>query len=158
MQKKPLIYFASPYSHDDKVIRVQRYRQMTEVLVRVINEQDAVIPFSPIVYTHPIDYHVNRDFDWVEWDLHYLDRCDAMIVVMLDGWTQSEGVQAEIKYCKDNDIPYALLVPDDILEACKYIGQIYAAQGFIESFDADEKIVTKHADGNTSVHLRNIKS
>lgn len=103
--KKPLIYLASPYAHDDLIVRVERFRQMKIVVAELIN-QSIIIPYSPIYYTHPLVEMVDEDFDWYEWDLEMLDRCDGMMVCKLPGWAISKGVKIEINHCLENKIPY----------------------------------------------------
>ena len=121
MEKKPLIYLAAPYSHKDPFIIENRYVEMFDVMAKIINEQDAVIPYSPINSTHRISKDCDPDFNWYEWDLQYLVRCDGMIVVMLEGWEESKGVSIEIEFCKEQNIPYVLSTPDQILGACEWI-------------------------------------
>jgi len=62
--------------------------------------RDGVYVFSPIVHNHPIAEmeHLPGGFDyWADFDQEMLRRCDRLIVLKLDGWRESTGVQAEIK-------------------------------------------------------------
>lgn len=155
--QKPLIYLASPYSHDDPIVVNQRERAIREVVAEIIGKQDAIIPFSPIIYTHPIAKNVNPDFDWYPWDLQFLSRCDAMIVVQLQGWSASKGIQIEIQHCRDRDIPIAFALPENILEVCDSISTDLEIAHFAAALQPDIVIETEHADGNRSVTLTNIK-
>ena len=115
--KKPLIYLASPYSDDEPGIIAQRVRAM-EVAVATLIRQNLIIPYSPIVYTHPIADYMDDDFDWYSWDLEMLDRCDGMIVCQLPGWEDSKGVKIEIDHCVENKIPFVYANLQDVIFQC----------------------------------------
>ena len=95
-----LIYLASPYQHEDRNIMIDRFETVRAITAQLISEQDHVIPYSPIVYTHDLSDYVDADFDWRDWDIHILEKCDVMVVLMMDGWKESKGVQKEIAYCE----------------------------------------------------------
>lgn len=117
-EKKPIIYFASPYSHPSKKVREQRATEMLEITARVINEQDAIVPFVPIAYLHPLTV-LCPDHDWVSWDIQFLARFDGMIVVKQPGWETSLGIKEELNFCFEHGIPYAYSKPEDIIEVCR---------------------------------------
>lgn len=114
MDKKPIIYFANPYKHKNYNVVQDRFETMRAITAQIIREQDYIIPFSPVVYTHDLSKYVGDDHDWYEWDLQFLSRCDAMVVVKLDGWEKSYGVQKEIKYCKENEMPIVYVAVNEI--------------------------------------------
>ena len=50
--------------------------------------------------------------DWQFWQRHdrrYLDVCDEVVVLMLDGWRESVGVQAEIAIARELGKPVTFL-------------------------------------------------
>jgi len=50
--------------------------------------------------------------DWAFWqhvDREHLERCDEMVVLMLDGWEESAGVQAEIRIARELGKPVRYL-------------------------------------------------
>lgn len=59
--------------------------------------------FSPIAHTHPITkYGLPLGWDyWSQYDRWFIERCDNAIVLRLDGWEESKGVQAEIVMAKE---------------------------------------------------------
>lgn len=120
IKEQPLIYLASPYSHQLKQVQNQRAEEMQDIMARIINEQDAIVPYSPIVSTHPLDARC-PDHDWITWDFQYLIRCDGMIVVKQPGWDISLGIKKELNFCFEHRIPYAYAYPEDILEVCRDI-------------------------------------
>ena len=115
------VYIASPYSHQNPAVRQQRFEAVCEQMdlyrsmcgtgwayevgttsgTTVVKTNDSFV--SPIEYTHPfaVAYHMPNDSHWWR-ELNYsvLDRCDALWVLQLDGWQESEGVQDEIEYAE----------------------------------------------------------
>lgn len=101
-----MIYIASPYSHKDHSVMDQRYESVAKFAAVCISLGHKV--YSPIAHNHPLakNYALPRGFDfWLEYDLHILKRCDELYVCKIDGWEESVGVQAEIKFAVENNIP-----------------------------------------------------
>lgn len=93
-----LIYMATPYSHNDRCVRLDRYSAACRVAADLIQKGHLV--FSPIAHSHPITMRggLPLGFDyWKAFDLHMLRLCDKVIVVKMTGWKESIGVQAEIE-------------------------------------------------------------
>lgn len=113
-----LIYFASPYSHDDYMIQDERFETMRAIVAEIFIQQSVIFPYSPIVYSHDLNTYIERvdniGFDWVERDKIILAKCDGMVVVTMDGWKESVGVQEEIKFCEENDIPITYMHPIEV--------------------------------------------
>lgn len=128
MKNKPIIYLASPYSHKSRRIRNQRAAEIRKIMARIINEQDAIIPFSPIALTHDLD-RLCRDVRWVEdFDKHLLARFDGMIIVKMPGWDTSVGIKKELNFCLEHRIPYAYATPENIIEVCRHIKEVLKKQ------------------------------
>lgn len=118
MKQKKLVYIASPYTDDDPTIVEQRVEAVTHCVARIIDACPGIVPFSPITYTHPIDKLVKRNVDWVnDIDLTFLDKCDALIVLQLQGWSASKGVQEEILHARENNIPVYFATPESIVDS-----------------------------------------
>jgi hypothetical protein len=91
-----VIYLACAYSHPDPAIREQRFHAACAVAARLL--LDGHLVYSPVVHGHPLTQH-GLPGDWPFWERHarwHLERCDEVVVLMLNGWDASEGVQAEI--------------------------------------------------------------
>jgi Domain of unknown function (DUF1937) len=91
-----VIYLASPYSHPEQAIREQRFRDACHAAASLMRLGQQV--FSPIAHGHPLTRH-GIPGDWSFWERHahwYLERCDEVVVLTLDGWEQSVGVRAEL--------------------------------------------------------------
>jgi nucleoside 2-deoxyribosyltransferase len=91
-----VIYLASPYSHPALAVRDRRLRAACGVAASLV--QIGVAAFSPVVHSHPlVEFGLPTDWSfWQRLDGEMLARCDEVVVLMLDGWRESEGVQAEI--------------------------------------------------------------
>ncbi len=72
--------------------------------------------FSPITHTHPIAQHgLPKDWTfWRDFDLEYLEFCESMIVLTMDGWEKSKGVQEEIQIMTKMHKPISYLSMEDI--------------------------------------------
>jgi uncharacterized Zn finger protein len=60
---------------------------------------DGHIVFSPIAYSHQfhVDHKMPGDWQfWQRYDSAFLEWCDEMWILMLPGWQESRGIQAEI--------------------------------------------------------------
>jgi len=93
-----MIYLASPYSHPDSDVQRSRFHQVCVVAAEMMGRGEQV--FSPIAHTHPIAECGDLPTGWAYWeafDRWYIERCDEVVVLMLDGWKDSLGVKAEIK-------------------------------------------------------------
>ncbi len=104
-----MIYLASPYSHPDTAVREQRFRAACHAAVALLHAGRVV--FSPIAHSHPLAQHGlpgNWHF-WERYDRAFLERCDEVMVLMLDGWQESVGVQAEIRIARELGKPVRFL-------------------------------------------------
>jgi hypothetical protein len=96
-------------AHDVGVLRFQAACRATAGLLRAGH---AV--FSPIVHGHPLVGH-GLPVDWTFWgrvDREHLARCDEVVVLMLDGWRESVGVQEEIRVAQELGKPVRYLASD----------------------------------------------
>jgi len=91
-----MIYLASPYSHADPTIREARFRAACRAVVDLVRAGHVV--FAPIVHCHPlVEYGFPTEWSfWERVDRAYLERCDELVVLMLEGWEESVGVRAEL--------------------------------------------------------------
>ena len=124
MEKKPIIYLASPYSHRFRIVRWWRTRCIRRITACVLKDQDKIIPFTPVGATHDLN-GLLPGFAWVEaYDKYLLVRFDGMIVVQLPGWEKSIGIQEELIFCREHGIPYAFAKPYEILDVCRHMALI----------------------------------
>lgn len=93
-----MIYLASPYTHPDPAVRQQRFDAACGAAAVLMRAGHNV--FSPIAHGHPLTEKHGLPCEWPFWERHarwYLERCDEVMVLMLDGLKESVGVQAEIE-------------------------------------------------------------
>ena len=115
MQRLP-IYLASPYSHPDPAVREFRFEAACRAAAELMRSGKSV--FSPIVSSHPLCRY-GLPLDWQFWqrhDLTFLTLCNELIVLKLDGWEQSVGVQAEIAAARALGKPVSFLSAGDRAE------------------------------------------
>ena len=117
-----MAYLATPYTFQSKSkeigmskpdnseqareVEQQRYETVTEVAAKLY--QIGITPISPITQAHPIrkDHGLEKSFDfWAEHDFNMILRCDMVLVLMQNGWQDSPGVQQEVQFAKQNNIP-----------------------------------------------------
>jgi len=93
------IYLASPYSHDNVLIRKIRFDSVCAKAAELM--MDGHIVFSPIAHSHPISRWLDNPNDgdfYLKQDLAMLPFFDEMWVLTLDGWRESKGIAREIEY------------------------------------------------------------
>ncbi len=103
-----MIYLASPYSDPDPLIRKARYEAACDRTARML--QDGALVYSPIAHSHALAER-GLPGDWMFWADHnraMLQRCDALVVLALPGWQESEGVRAEIVIARSLGLPVHL--------------------------------------------------
>ena len=98
MNKSKLLYLAIPYSHSDKAIREYRFR--TACRASAVLMKHGIVVFSPLSHSIPIaeyvgDIESEHDF-WLSQDIPILRRCDELLILGIDGWTESKGVKQEM--------------------------------------------------------------
>jgi hypothetical protein len=109
---KPLIYLASPYSHRDPAVMQDRYEQVCQAAADMVAEGQMAI--SPIAYGHTLLGYREMPGDWTFWEsfcISLLAKCERIVVLKMDGWQESRGVQAEICYAEAHGIPVDYIEP-----------------------------------------------
>lgn len=107
-----LVYVATPYS---------RYPQGLDSAYEDACEAAwwlncaGVNHYSPIIYTHPLAamWGVDR-LDapfWLSFDGAMMNACDALAVIKMEGWNESEGVALEIAKFTDAGKPIYTIDP-----------------------------------------------
>jgi hypothetical protein len=101
-----VIYIASPYTHESKYIREERFKSVSYYTYLQIKEGKVV--FSPITYGHTLTYFGDLPTDWEFWEklcISFLDKCNELHILTLEGWEESRGIKMEIEYAKKKGIP-----------------------------------------------------
>jgi Domain of unknown function (DUF1937) len=108
-----MIYLASPYSHPDGAVRERRFRDACRAAAVLLRSGRAV--FSPIIHGHPlVEYGLATDWSFWQWqDREHLAPCDEVVVLMLDGWQESVGLQEEIRIGRELSKPVRYVAPEE---------------------------------------------
>lgn len=96
-----MIYLAGPYSHDDQNIREQRFEALTKKAAQLMI--DGHVVFSPITHGHTIAerHELPLSFEWWATQcLGMLNVAERLIILRLDGYVESIGVNAEIRHAE----------------------------------------------------------
>ncbi|MGZ3843762.1 MAG: DUF1937 family protein [Bdellovibrio sp.] len=112
-------YISNPYNGSDeqKSIRAQTAARVCGLLLK-----KGVHAWSPIVHNHAMMSTFNefsleeRQTLMLEFDFSLLRGSSGMIVLEIEGWDTSFGVQAEINLCKTVSLPVKYLTPADLEE------------------------------------------
>ncbi len=92
------VYIAIPYSSVDKI---KSFELSNKIAAQEYKKGNIV--YAPISHSHPVAVQegLPGGFDfWEKVDFEFIRWCDYMIVIMLDGWKESRGVQSEMEYCR----------------------------------------------------------
>ncbi|MCL2119653.1 MAG: DUF1937 family protein [Planctomycetaceae bacterium] len=92
-----ILYLACPYSHSDEAVRQQRYHLACRAAAKLMKA--GIVVFSPLANTVPAIEFGGLELShhgFLRLDLPMLRRCDELLVLCLDGWQESIGVQQEL--------------------------------------------------------------
>lgn len=101
MKKSGFIYLASPYTDPSNNIMHQRYLAACKACGHLAGQNEIV--YSPIVHWHNVAqmYQLPKDFEfWKTQDHSMIKLCSKVVVLCIDGWKDSKGVQSEIKFAQ----------------------------------------------------------
>jgi hypothetical protein len=93
-------YLAAPYSHPDPAVRQERWLEASRAAALLMTQGMTVL--SPLSMGHPIGVvgkplGMPTDFEaWAATSLTLLRAAQALFVLALEGWRESEGVAAEL--------------------------------------------------------------
>lgn len=111
--KRPLTYLASPYSHKNVEVRQVRFEQAARATGWLM-QYTGYNAFSPIVHSHPLATLCGLPGDWEHWvkvAQPYLEVSQRIVVLTIQGWAESRGVQEEIRLARVAWIPVQYLIP-----------------------------------------------
>ena len=106
------LYLACPYTHDDPAVREYRFRMATLKAAELISEGNIV--FSPLTMTVPMEKMAGlpQTFSyWKRLNFAFIDWCEEMRILNIEGVENSEGVQGEIQYAESIGRPHCMTPP-----------------------------------------------
>lgn len=101
-----LYYLASPYSHSDVTVRNMRADQAAQAAA--ILKRNGYHVFAPIPHGHMMVPHGlpgGYEEFWKPYCRNIISRVDVLLVLTLDGWKDSVGVQDEIAVAEELHLP-----------------------------------------------------
>lgn len=104
------LYIASPYTHDDPMIRQRRYEKALDFTAWLAMTY-RMWGFSPIVHAHNMDLQGNPKFNhdfWMDWGRCMLRGATGLVVLQIDGWGVSKGIDLEMVYARELGKPMYL--------------------------------------------------
>ena len=123
LNMKNIYYLACPYSKGNEQVRIDRFNKVTEACSLLTNQGFCI--FSPITHSHPmVEYGVPSCWDfWKKVDTLFISVFTGLIVLQLDGWLESTGVQEEIVIAESMGKPVIYVTLEDI-KAAKLSGAL----------------------------------
>ena len=89
-------YLCCPYSSNDSEVRERRVLAADECAAWLLEQGFNV--FSPLSHSHRIahfmDNHNDGEF-WVNLCMDFVDWCDVIAIMKIDGWKTSRGISIE---------------------------------------------------------------
>lgn len=124
LSKNKMYYLASPYSHITTktgwlasivgyFVRHRRFKAVSDAAVYLIKsgytclEPIAMCHYKSLRYELPTGYQY-----WQKRDRWFIRKCDGIVVLTLDGWMESEGVQDELQYARNRGLDIVYLNPN----------------------------------------------
>lgn len=107
-----LAYLATPYTHRLKRMRDARAQAVT--LMSATLTLDKLVNYSPITHEAEKRKLMELPHTWGFWryvDLTFIDHTDEVWVLCLEGFKESTGVSAEIRYAKKTNKPVKYILP-----------------------------------------------
>lgn len=108
-------YLCSPYSHEDPAVRQKRFEEAQRCAYSL--QERGFILVEPIGSNHykSVTFNVSPSFTyWKKTCEALIDRTDGIVVLLMDGWQESKGVQAEIRYAKSLDKEVVYMKVEDL--------------------------------------------
>lgn len=110
-----MIYLATPYTHDDKAVREQRYREAVATSFKLTVNGHNI--FSPIIMTHDMGVTFGLPYQyefWEKWCHDFISSSNLFLVACMDGWEGSGGVSRESSYARSINKPVRFVWREDL--------------------------------------------
>lgn len=103
------VYLAAPYTSPDKAIEAQRV-ELANRYAAILMERLGLTVFSPISHSAGIVKHLAKETItshefWMAQCIPMVRNCAALVVLTVEGWQSSKGVQLEIAAAEAVRIP-----------------------------------------------------
>ena len=113
----PVIYMASPYNDEDPKVVEMRYESVSMIAGKLMLKHK-IAPILPISSFHSVVKHsdisaLGWDY-WAQIDTALLSKADELWVIMIDGWVESTGVNAEVDIAKGMGLRVRYVDPETL--------------------------------------------
>lgn len=98
MRDRPLIYLATPYSHDDWIVKAGRVSESS--VVQLWLQHRGLVVYNPLTAWEGLPGGVLDEARVRSHGITVLQHCDLLVVLKMEGWEKSIGVQMEIDEAK----------------------------------------------------------
>jgi len=118
-----MIYLAAPYSHDDPSVRQSRRYAAARAAGQIMDAGRLV--YSPLSHSWGVLHAspaIINERTWLRHGLDMVRRCDAVVVLQIDGWRESEGVTVEVETARQNGKTVVFADPNNLIEAIEEAG------------------------------------
>lgn len=115
-------YLATPYSRYPAGLEAA-FVVATQICAGLLSR--GIFAFSPVAHSHPAAVHGGldpRSHDlWMPLELEFARCAAGLLVAQLPTWRDSKGIQMEIAYAHDRDIPVNYLDAQDLAELVPHL-------------------------------------
>jgi hypothetical protein len=136
---QPLYYLSCPYEGKDEEEN-NRAAICRDVATRFL--QQKVHVFAPLPYTEVLMASLpkispeERRVLFMPYLLSFLERCDGLILLTLNGWKSSKGIAEEIKLCKTGNIPVYTLNEEELNSSLEDVLEMPVSLDLLEKLRA----------------------
>jgi hypothetical protein len=107
------IYLASPFFHASPNVRWARAEEASFAATQLMLKEECAV-FCPVAHGFHMHQHlpepIRHDHEfWLRRDLAMLPSFDALALLPLSGWRESLGVQRELTFARNHEMPIILL-------------------------------------------------
>lgn len=106
------IYLASPYSHPEMSVRVERFMAAQAFCVWAFKNNYPI--YSPIVHWHHIAAQYELDYKaeyWLVQNEATLEAASQVWALAIPGWKESNGVRLELLAAEQRKVPIRIVTP-----------------------------------------------
>ena len=100
------IYLATKYTDDNPINMELSYERINDVAAKLMLKGHVV--FSPITHSHclakRLQNQTDRDF-WLSQSIRFIDWAQALVVFEPEECRESYGVQREVEFAKQKNLP-----------------------------------------------------
>lgn len=110
-------YLASPYSSPNESIREERFKKTENATGWLLERK--IWTYSPIVHNHQLAKEHSLPTDakhWEEYNKAMIESARGVILLFIDGWKESKGVEREVDFCELLKKPICFLMENKELE------------------------------------------